>query len=407
MMRNVDVEVIEIHAGGVLVRMEDGRTGFIRRRELSWERSVNTVIALPSLQEKFTARIIQEPKKSNRHVPLSIRQLTDPWEDIENKYEIGQSVRGEVVHIRNFGVFVQLEPGITAVIWPRDIPLLRHQQHDQVLFIGDHVPGVITRIDPEKKQMQISLTGYLQKISFLTPDFRKIYQDSLLQNISAMLGEAGDTSFLEDKKRETIANRSQLQRLLPEQILIIDDNEDDLEEICLYLAENFDFEIDCATSGSEAREEFSAESLYDLVIIDLNLGDEDGVEVANTIHEFQGDLNIILTSNTPLDGIELERIEKQGFAFVLKNPEYLAAQIEIGFSEEWRELVKTDLKLHIGEADFVREMGMDSFADRLLSEVLTQLLVSLKRETGISYAFVVEVEPANDAALITAVQPNL
>ncbi len=410
MERIIEVEVIEIRSGGVLVKMlgDDRRTGFIRWRELSWDRSINATIMLPGLHEKFDAKIIKEPKKKSRYVPLSIRHLTDPWKDIESKYEVGQSVRGEVVHVRHFGVFVQLEPGITAILWPRNIPLLRNQRHDQVLFLGDHIAGVITHIHLEKKQMQISLTGYLQKISFLTPDFRKIYQDDLLQNKSATLNEASDTGFPKDEKREAIVNRPQSQRPLPEQILIVDDNEDDLDEICLYLAENFDFEIYCAASGLEAQKKLGEDSLYDLVIMDLNLGDdEDGVEVASAIRAFQDGLNIILTSSAPLDDKKAERIKRQGFPFVLKDPELLAGQIEAGVSEERQESIEFNLKSHIGETDFVREMGMTSFANRLLPEVLTQLLIGLRRETKISYAFVVEVESVNEKASIVTVQPNL
>lgn len=121
MARTVQVQVLEIRHGGVLVEIqEDTRVGFIRRRELSWDRRVSVPPSLPQVGEQIEAQIIQE-RRGTHYIYLSRRQLTDPWQGAEGKYHLGDVVRGEVVNVRRFGVFVQIEPGIVAIVWPRDI----------------------------------------------------------------------------------------------------------------------------------------------------------------------------------------------------------------------------------------------------------------------------------------------
>ena len=61
MAQKVEVEVVDIQAGGVLVTiLPDGRTGFIRRRELSWERRLSFREEIPQRGQRFKALIVQE-----------------------------------------------------------------------------------------------------------------------------------------------------------------------------------------------------------------------------------------------------------------------------------------------------------------------------------------------------------
>jgi len=132
MKNRIEVEILEINARGIIVKiLSSHEIGFIRRRELSWDRRVSVTPLLPQIGQKL--KVISLPKKSG--VSFSLRQMSDPWQDAHKKFREGQVVRAEVVNIRHFAAFVQIEPGIDAVIWPRDMPLQNNQLPTDLLLL--------------------------------------------------------------------------------------------------------------------------------------------------------------------------------------------------------------------------------------------------------------------------------
>ena len=105
---------------------------------------------LPVVGSRFEAKILRRKK----YVYLSVRRLKDPWRNPKNTYLENQVVQGEVVGIRRFGAFIQLEPGIDAIVRLTGLPLLRDQLPRDVLSIGDYVQGVITGLDWEKHKIE-------------------------------------------------------------------------------------------------------------------------------------------------------------------------------------------------------------------------------------------------------------
>jgi len=88
----VEVEVIETNRTGVRVKiLEDGRAGFIRRQELSWDQRLDSVPPVPEVGERLQARVLGS--RDSRYVRLSLR-LGDPWQDqrVEERFEAGQVV---------------------------------------------------------------------------------------------------------------------------------------------------------------------------------------------------------------------------------------------------------------------------------------------------------------------------
>ncbi len=54
--------------------------------------------------------------KENRRMSLSIKQLEkNPWDAISEQYEVGQKIKGKVSNVTEFGIFIQLAPGIDGL----------------------------------------------------------------------------------------------------------------------------------------------------------------------------------------------------------------------------------------------------------------------------------------------------
>lgn len=134
------VQVLAVKFGRLEVRTEDGREGVILEKEWSWDRSVKS---LPRGFEKgaFLDAVWLPEKDRGEILYLSLCELEDPWAGAEERYELGQAVTGEVVNLRSFGVFLQLEPGVTAVIWNRELPLFAEEIPADQLTIGDKLRG--------------------------------------------------------------------------------------------------------------------------------------------------------------------------------------------------------------------------------------------------------------------------
>jgi ribosomal protein S1 len=107
--RILSVVVTDSHLSGIHVKLPDGKRGFIRPREISWERRISVPAKLPEKGETVEAVILPEKPRGDSLL-MSLRQCTDPWSEAikAGKYKKEQIVEGEVVNTRKDGIYVQL-----------------------------------------------------------------------------------------------------------------------------------------------------------------------------------------------------------------------------------------------------------------------------------------------------------
>lgn len=411
MRRLVEVRVREVERTGLKVDILGGkstRVGVIRHQEMSWDRSVNAIPPTFKTGQTLKAKIIRDRRK-DPYAYLSLRQLSDPWEGAEKKYCLGQVVRGEVVSVRQVGVFVQIEPGIDAIIWPRDIPLLRDQPLKEVLTVGDQVQGVITKIDWEKRAIAISLTERLQELSLLSAEERRSIQLKLSKDSPPSI-KTGRTPHGTDALDGH--NRIQRTRYRPpisklERLLVIDDTKADLRKICQYLRNAFGVEVDGVLSGQEALKKIKAEQPYSLLVIDLMLEGEHIAEVVEGLLSERPELAVVFASANPLAEKEIPTIYGRKFPFAYKEPEEIAEQIDKLCNGYWEEIDESHDTAYVGSGSFADQLGMAAFARHSLPEVLQQMLTRLRLETQTSQVMVLEVDTTDKTVSIIAAAPLL
>jgi small subunit ribosomal protein S1 len=92
-----------------------GVEGLIHISELSWGRVAHPADVLQSGQE-VDVYVLNVDRDQGR-VGLSLKRLQpDPWNSVEDRYQVGQVVEGTVTNIVNFGAFVRLEEGLEGLI---------------------------------------------------------------------------------------------------------------------------------------------------------------------------------------------------------------------------------------------------------------------------------------------------
>lgn len=134
----------------------NGVDGLIHLSQLSWNH-VNKAEDVLSEGQIVDVKII-ELDKENKKLSLSIKQLTpEPWENAEEKYPEGSIVLGKVVRINDFGAFVELEPGLDALVHISKISHDRVENPADVLKVGQEVKAKILSVDVEKKRISLSM----------------------------------------------------------------------------------------------------------------------------------------------------------------------------------------------------------------------------------------------------------
>ena len=133
-----------------------GADGLIHISELSWEpvKSPDEIVTVGSEIDVFVLRVDRE----NLKIALSLRRLQpEPWDEIETKFSVGQTVTGTVTKLANFGAFARIDRGIEGLI---HISELAHQvikNPRDVVNEGDELELKIIRIEPERRRLGLSL----------------------------------------------------------------------------------------------------------------------------------------------------------------------------------------------------------------------------------------------------------
>ncbi|HUT29058.1 MAG TPA: 30S ribosomal protein S1 [Sedimentisphaerales bacterium] len=141
---------------GVFVDL-GGVDGLLHISDLSWGR-----IAHPSevvrLDDEIECVVIGVDKE-NEKISLGLKQKTpSPWENVENRYPIGARVRGTVVSVMNYGVFVRLEEGIEGLVHISEMSWTKRLSHPgEMVNLGDEIEVVVLNVNKLKREISLGL----------------------------------------------------------------------------------------------------------------------------------------------------------------------------------------------------------------------------------------------------------
>ncbi|MCD8201305.1 MAG: 4-hydroxy-3-methylbut-2-enyl diphosphate reductase [Clostridia bacterium] len=100
--------------------------------------------------------------RERRKVSLGYKQLlAQPWDDVGDRYIVGDVVHGKVVRIVDFGAFVNVEDGVDGLIHISQLSNEKVDKPSDVVKVGEEVDAKIIRLDPENHKMNLSLRALL------------------------------------------------------------------------------------------------------------------------------------------------------------------------------------------------------------------------------------------------------
>lgn len=155
---NIQVQgrVVSIADYGAFIELEKGVEGLIHISEMSWTQHIKHPSQLVNKDDIIDCVVlnVNEPEKK---ISLGVKQLEkDPWEEIDERYPVGSKHKGTVRNLTNFGVFVELEPGIDGLIHISDLSWTKKINHpNEVIDKDEEIEVVILAIDFENRRITL------------------------------------------------------------------------------------------------------------------------------------------------------------------------------------------------------------------------------------------------------------
>jgi len=134
-----------------------GMDGLCHITDLSWGR-VSHPSKLYSVGEEIEVKILKYDKNSDR-VSLGVKQLkTDPWERVPEQYAPGSRVKGKVVSITDYGVFVELEEGVEGLVHISEMSWSKKPRHpSKIVGVGEEIEVQVLKVEAETKRISLGM----------------------------------------------------------------------------------------------------------------------------------------------------------------------------------------------------------------------------------------------------------
>lgn len=143
---------------GLFVEVEKGVEGLIHISEISWTDRISNLADKYKVGQEIEALVVSLDK-DNRRMSLSVKQLEkNPWDAIKEQFNIGDKVKGIISNITDFGIFVQLLPGVDGLVHISDLSWTEHIDHPADVYKkGDSIEAVILSIDKDNKKISLGV----------------------------------------------------------------------------------------------------------------------------------------------------------------------------------------------------------------------------------------------------------
>jgi len=166
-------KVVSLADYGAFIEIEKGIEGLIHISEMSWTQHIKHPSQVVSMGQMVDAVILNLDVQEKK-ISLRMKQLEpDPWANLIAKYPVGSNHSGAVRNLTNFGVFVELEPGVDGLVHISDLSWTKKIRHPgEIVKKGDLLDVVILGIDIEQRRISL---GHKQVQENPWDAFEKMY----------------------------------------------------------------------------------------------------------------------------------------------------------------------------------------------------------------------------------------
>jgi 4-hydroxy-3-methylbut-2-enyl diphosphate reductase len=151
----IDGKVMRFTEYGAFVDI-GGIDGLLHISEISWGK-LRHPSELLSLGQEIKVKVLSMNKEKEK-ISLGYKQnLPEPWSIINEKFTVGQIIQGKAVQIKDYGVFVELEPGLDGLVHISEIAHRRVNIISDEIVVGQDITAKILEIDKDRKRISLSI----------------------------------------------------------------------------------------------------------------------------------------------------------------------------------------------------------------------------------------------------------
>ena len=183
--------VTQLTPFGAFVKLEEGLEGLVHVGDMSWTKNVRHPQDVVQEGQEVEA-VVLSVNTTTEKISLSLKAVS---EDPFKKYKSGKAVTGTVKRIVDFGAFIELEPGIEALLRASEVARDKVENISSVLKVGQVVEAKVIKSDPVEKKIDISIRRLDQERE---KELLKRYSNKEnIPNLGDVLEEHNDTSTKE------------------------------------------------------------------------------------------------------------------------------------------------------------------------------------------------------------------
>lgn len=134
-----------------------GVDGLLHITDMSWGR-VGHPSEVVSVGQRMDVMVLGFDRETMK-ISLGLKQLTpNPWDQVQERYPVGQRVTGRVVSLMPYGAFVELEKGLEGLIHISEFSWTRRPSHpNEMLQVGEEVACVVLSVDRENQKIALGI----------------------------------------------------------------------------------------------------------------------------------------------------------------------------------------------------------------------------------------------------------
>ena len=161
--------VRNLTAYGAFVELEEGIDGMVHVSDMSWTRKINHPSEVLKKNDEVEA-IVLSIDKANQRVSLGLKQLEDdPWSHIDERFKVGDLVKGTVAKIASFGAFISLDGDIDGLIHISQLSEDHVEKVKDVIKVGDEVEARVIKVDKVERRIGLSIKA----VNYSEADLKK------------------------------------------------------------------------------------------------------------------------------------------------------------------------------------------------------------------------------------------
>jgi small subunit ribosomal protein S1 len=144
-------------AYGAFVELEEGIDGMIHVSDMSWTRKPAHASEVVKKGDTVEAQVLGIDK-ANQRISLGLKQLSeDPWKSVEDRFKIGQKIKGTVSKVASFGAFIALEGDLDGLVHISQISEERVAKVKDVLKPGQEIEARVIRLNKAERRIGLSI----------------------------------------------------------------------------------------------------------------------------------------------------------------------------------------------------------------------------------------------------------